>query len=100
MYVKKHVHSGEIYGGSLNQIFESVLSDLFGKRMGEAEKTASKKAVNTVAFKTGEYLGKKAGDEIVKLLSKKNKSTSLPVKNDIDERVNKIISRAKKIKSI
>ena len=102
MYVKKHVHSGEIHGGSFNKIFKSVASDLFGKRIDEAVKTASKKALHTAALKTGEYLGKNAGAEIVKLLSKKkNQSTPLPVINYIDERVNRvneIISRAKKRK--
>ena len=31
MYVKKHVHSGEIHGGALTDIFKSVASNLFGK---------------------------------------------------------------------
>ena len=69
MYVKKHIHSGEIHGGTLTDIFKS----LFGKTMKEAAKTASKKALETAATKTGEYIGKKAGDKIVQLLSKKIK---------------------------
>ena len=67
MYVKKHIHSGEIHGGALTDIFKS----LFGKTMKEAAKTASKKALQTAATKTGEFAGKKAGDKIIQLLSKK-----------------------------
>ena len=104
MYVKKHVHSGEIHGGALTDIFKSVASNLFGKTMKEAAKTASKKALQTAAIKTGEFAGKKAGDKIIQLLSKKNKNS--PVMNqmtqmpktkplsqyEINERVNRIIS--------
>ena len=61
-YVKKHIHSGEIQaGGALTDIFKSV----FGK-------TTAKKALQTGATKTGEYIGKKAGDKITQLLRKKN----------------------------
>ena len=63
MYVKKHVHSGEIHGGALTDILKSV----FGKTI----KTAGKKALETAATKTGEHVGKKAGDKIIQLLSKK-----------------------------
>ena len=103
MYVKKHVHSGEIHGGALTDIFKSMI----GKRMKEAAKTASKKALQTVATKTGEFAGKKAGDKIIQLLSKKNKTTSLPTMNqmnqitqpisqyEINQRVNRIISGGK-----
>ena len=69
MYVKKHIHSGEIHGGALSDIFKCV----FGKTMKKAVKTASKKAIETAVTKTGEHIGKKAGDKIVQLLSKKKK---------------------------
>ena len=98
MYVKKHIHSGEIHGGALTDIFKS----LFGKTMKEAAKTASKKALQTAATKTGEFAGKKAGDKIIQLLSKKNKTQpnvnqmnqmSKPLSQyEINERVNRIIS--------
>ena len=104
MYVKKHVHSGEIHGGALTDIFKSII----GKTMKEAAKTASKKALQTAATKTGEFAGQKAGDKIIQLLSKKkkNKTTSSPVINqmsntkplsqyEINERVNRIISGGK-----
>ena len=105
MYVKKHVHSGEIHGGALTDIFKSVASNLFGKTMKEAAKTASKKALQTAATKTGEHVGKKAGDKIIQLLSKKNKAlpnvmpqitkTKPMSQNEINERVNRIISGGK-----
>ena len=90
IYIKKHIHSGEIHGGALTDIFKSII----GKTMKEAAKT-------------GEHVGKKAGDKIIQPLSKKkNKITSSPVINqmsnakplsqyDINERVNTIISGGK-----
>ena len=73
MYVKKHVHTGEIHGGSLTNIFKSVASDFFGDTMEEAAKIASKKALQIAATKAGDYVGKKAGDQIIQLLENKNK---------------------------
>ena len=43
MYVKKHVHSGEIHGGAFTDILKSVASNLFGKTMKEAAKLHLKK---------------------------------------------------------
>ena len=63
---------GEIYGGALSDIFKSII----GKTMKEAAKTASK---------TGEHIGKKAGDKIIQLLSKKNKTTSFPIMNQMTQ---------------
>ena len=75
--------------------------------MKEAAKTASKKAVQTAATKTGEFAGKKAGDKIIQLLSKKNKNITTPVINipqiknkelsdyEINERVNQLLSGGK-----
>ena len=100
MYVKKHVHTGEIHGGGA---FTVILKSVF--------KTAGKKAAETAATKTGEHVGKKAGDKIIQLLSKKNKATpeaqmimqqipqmtqTIPLtQNEINERVNRIISGGK-----
>ena len=84
-YVKKH-----IYGkGVVTDVFKTIGRNLFGKTMKEAVKTATKKAVQKAATKTGEYAGEKAGDEIIQLLSKKNKKTpvaaspvaALPIEN-------------------
>ena len=49
-------------------VFKSFGSKLFGKTMKTAGKTAANKALTTAATKTGEHVGKKAGDEIVKML--------------------------------
>ena len=89
MYVKKHIYSGEIYGGGLTDIFKSIAK--------EVAKTASKKALQTATTKTGEYVGKKAGDKIIQLLSKRNQATPSVTPQpmtqyEINERVNKIIS--------
>ena len=101
-YVKKHVHSGEIHGGALTDIVKYVASNLFSKTMKDAAKTASKKAIQTAATKTGEYAGKNVGDKIIQLLRKKNKAspnvmsqmrkTNPMTQYEINERVNRIIS--------
>ena len=46
MFVKKHIHTGEIYGGALSDILKSV----FGKTLRDTVKTASKKALQTAAI--------------------------------------------------
>ena len=106
MYVKKHIHSGEIQaGGALTDIFKSF----FGKTIKKAAKKKGKKALQTGATKTGEYIGKKAGDKITQLLRKTNKASQPspfsplsqpsplnPMSQDeINERVNRIISGGK-----
>ena len=98
-------------GGALTDIFKSV----FGKTIKKAAKTAAKKALQTGATKTGEYIGKKAGDKITQLLRKNNEASQLfsqplpfsqpsqpspqiPMSQDeINERVNRIISGGKLI---
>ena len=58
-----------IYGeGVMTDVFKSIGKKVFGTTMKEAAKSASKKAVMTAADKTGQYVGKKAGDKIVSLL--------------------------------
>ena len=96
-YVKKH-----IYGEGVTNVFKTIDRKLFGKKVKEAAKSATKKAVQTAATKTGEY----AGDKIIQLLSKKNKNTKTPVAAspiqnpqtrelsdyEINERVNHLLS--------
>ena len=96
-YVKKH-----IYGEGVTNVFKTIDRKLFGKTVKEAAKSATKKAVQTAATKTGEY----AGDKIIQLLSKKNKNTKTPVAAspvqnpqtrelsdyEINERVNHLLS--------
>ena len=59
-YTRQH-----IYGKGVMNVFKSFGSKLFGK-------TAATKAITTAATKTGEHLGKKAGDKMNEMLSKSN----------------------------
>ena len=76
---------------------------------------SDKKAVKTAATKSGEFVGKKTGDKIIQLLSKRINNTTTPltppIKNpqtrelcdyEINERVNQLLSggRMRKIKFI
>ena len=56
-----------IYGEGVMDVFKNIGS----KVLGQTLKTAADKAITTAASKTGEHLGKKAGDKIVSMLSKK-----------------------------
>ena len=102
-YVKKHIHSGEIHGEGLMNIFKSVGSKLFGKTAKEIAKKAATTAATKAATKTGEHLGNKAGDRIIQLLSKKqpeqqtiSKATERPLTDfEIAQRVNQLISGGK-----
>ena len=100
-YVKRPIY-GE---GVVTDVFKTIGRKLFGKTMKEAAKTATQKALQKAATKTGEYAGEKAGDKIIQLLSKKNKSTKIPVAAlpiekpqkeltdyEINERVNQLLS--------
>ena len=54
--------------------------------------------MTTVATKTGEHVGKKAGDKIVKTLSKNSKSKKVPKKVSFNNDVTvKIIPKKKKM---
>ena len=102
-YVKKHIHSGEIHGEGLMDIFKSVGSKLFGKTTKEIARKAAVTAATKAATKTGEHLGNKAGDRIIQLLSKKqpeqqtiSKATERPLTDfEIAQRVNELISGGK-----
>ena len=102
-YVKKHIHSGEIHGEGLMDIFKSVGSKLFGKTAKEIAKKAATTAATKAATKTGEHLGNKAGDRIIQLLSKKHppqqtisKAAERPMTDfEIAQRVNQLISGGK-----
>ena len=102
-YVKKHIHSREIHGEGLMDIFKSVGSKLFGKTAKEIAKKAATTAATKAATKTAEHLGNKAGDRIIQLLSKKqpeqqtiSKATERPLTDfEIAQRVNQLISGGK-----
>ena len=51
-------------------VLKSVGLKLFGKTMKKAAKKGVEQVVTTAATKTGEHVGKKAGDKIVQMLSK------------------------------
>ena len=63
-YTRQH-----IYGEGVMDVFKSFGSKLFGKTVKSAAKKAVEKALTTAATKTGDYVGKKAGDKIVQMLS-------------------------------
>ena len=83
-------------------VFKSFGSKLFGKTVKSAVKKGAKKPVTAAATKTGEHVGKKAGDKIVQMLSKSNNSKpkvtfnenveTSPRKKEINQRVNAILS--------
>ena len=99
-YTRQH-----IYGEGITDIFKSFGSKLFGKTVKSAAKKGVEKALTTAATKTGDHVGKKAGDKIVQMLSKgatPKKPTSKKVtfnnnvetitKKEIDQRLNNLLS--------
>ena len=95
-----------IYGEGMMDVFKSVGSKLFGKTI----KKGFEKAVTAAATKTGEHVGKKAGDKIVQLLSKGeapktpllknppakkvtfNKNVGVVSQQEIDQMLNNLLS--------
>ena len=87
-----------IYGEGVMDIGSKV----FGSLLKKAAKTAADKAITTAASKTGEHVGKKAGDKIISMLKTKNKK---PKKVSFDglitqgkkagEDINKILNTSK-----
>ena len=63
-----------IYGEGVMDVFKNIGSKVFGQTLKKSAKTAADKAFTTAASKTGEHLGKKASDEIIKMLSKRKKT--------------------------
>ena len=61
-----------IYGEGVMNVFKPFGSKIFGKTMKKAAKTAATKSITTATTKTGEHVGKKAGDKIIEMLSKSN----------------------------
>ena len=74
-YTKQH-----IYGEGVMDVFKSFGEAMFGKTGKAAAKKGAEKSVTTVTTKTGEHVGKKAGDKIEMLLknSESKKSTKRP----------------------
>ena len=93
-YTRQH-----IYGEGMMDVFKSVGSKLFGKTVKSAAKKGVEKALNTAATKTGDHVGKKAGDKIVQMLSKGSKpkkSTSKKVtfNNNVEKITQKEIDQS------
>ena len=99
-YTRQH-----IYGERMMDVFKSVGKKIFGKTKKKAAKRGAKKAMTAAATKTGEHVGKKAGDKIVQMLSKekaapsnkkvtfnKNVETIPNTQEEINQRVNSILS--------
>ena len=81
----------------LNRLVQNYLE----KQSNQLLKKELKKAVTAAATKTGEHVGRKAGDKIVQMLSKSNKTPKvtfnknveiIPSKKEINQRVNAILS--------
>ena len=92
-FTKQH-----IYGEGITDIFKSIGKNLFGKTAKSAAKKGVEKALNTAATKTGDHVGKKAGDKIVQMLSKGSKpkkSTSKKVtfNNNVEKKTQKEIDQ-------
>ena len=95
-YTRQH-----IYGEGVMDVFKSFGSKIFGKTMKKAAK-----AITTAATKTGEHVGKKAGDKIIEMLSKSNtpkkvtfdevsikrNPTKKMTREDINQRLNYILN--------
>ena len=86
-YTKQH-----IYGEGYKDVFNSLGKAIFGQTMKKAAKEGIQKAATTAATKTGEHVGKKAGDKIVQMLSKGSSSKKPTAKKKVtfDKKVKKI----------
>ena len=87
-YARQH-----IYGEGITDVFKSVGSKLFGKTVKSAAKRGAEKALTTAATQTGEHVGKKAGDKIVQMLSKSNKTPKVTFNKNVEIIPNKKISQ-------
>ena len=88
-YTKQH-----IYGKGINDVFNSLGKAIFGQTMKKVAKEGIQKAATTAATKTGEHVGKKAGDKIVQMLSK-GSSKPTGKKKVTQNKNNKIIPNKK-----
>ena len=74
-----------------------VFRNIGSKVFGQTAKKAATKAITTAASKTGEHVGKKAGDKIISMLSKNKKPKKVTFAglitqgNKAGEDINKIL---------
>ena len=109
-YVKKDIHTGEIYGEGLMDIFKSVGRKLFSKTAKNIAKKGATSATNKAVTKVGEHIGNRAGEKIVQLLQKKQPmqqtlqqatkhTINQPLTDfEIAQRVNRLISGGRMMK--
>ena len=83
-YVRKNIYDGSIYGAGITEAFKSIGRNIFGRTVKNAAKSAAKSAAKKAATTRGQYVGKKAGDKIVKLLSK-NKTVTPSIRMEPKE---------------
>ena len=82
-------------------VFKNIGSKVFGQTIKKAAKTAADKAITTAASKTGEHVGKKAGDKIIQMLSKSKKpkkvTFDVPITQEkkAGDEISKILSDSK-----
>ena len=92
-----------IYGEGVMNVFKNIGAKVFGQTLKKAAKTAADKAITTAASKTGEHLGKKAGDKIFSMLSKSKKPKKVtfdePIKQGkkAGKEISEILSNSKQI---
>ena len=93
-----------IYGEGVMDVFKNIGSKVFGQTIKKAAKTAADKAITTAASKTGEHVGKKAGDKIISMLTKSKKpkkvsfDETLTQAKKAGEDITKILSTSKPVK--
>ena len=73
-----------IYGEGITDVFKSFGKKIFGKTMKKAAKKGATKAVTAAATKTGEYVGKRARDKIVQMLSKSNDTPKVTFNENVE----------------
>ena len=92
-----------IYGEGLMDVFQNIGAKVFGQTLKKAAKTAATKAVTTAAIKTGEHVGKKAGDKIISMLSKsktpKKVTFNEPLAKKTGDEIVKILSASTPVTS-
>ena len=90
-----------IYGEGVMDVFKNIGAKVFGQTLAKAAKTAANKAITTAATKTGEHVGKKAGDKIISMLSKRKTPKKVtfdePVAKKTGEEIAKILSNGKPV---
>ena len=78
-------------------VFKNIGTKVIGQTIKKAAKIAASKVVTTAATKTGEHVGKKAGDKIIQMLTKNPYS---PKKVRFDETLTTAVAPGEEITKI